>query len=77
MFSARPQTVWFCLPRTHTSASSMLMSMPPAIPASTPAHREPVYSAAAKEKNAPQSITPSMPILITPLFSLIISPSPA
>jgi hypothetical protein len=77
MLSAVPATTWFTPKLTTSSASSALSATAAAIPASNPIIRLPLEYAAASAKNAPASIEPSIPTLITPLCSTSSSPSAA
>src|SRR3954451_19628530 len=51
--------------------------MPAAMPISSPSSHEPVLSAPQIPQNAPMSIMPSRPMLMTPLRSEMVPPSAA
>src|SRR5208282_1259074 len=74
MSSAVPATTWFTARLTISSARIALTARPAAIPAASPRAVDPEKYAAESAKNAPESIAPSMPILMMPLSSTISSP---
>src|SRR5580658_8605303 len=77
MSSAVPATTWLTARLTTSAARIALIATPAAIPAPSPISTLPLKYAAASAKNAPESIAPSMPMLITPLSSTSNSPSAA
>src|SRR5262249_41064068 len=77
MSSAVPATTWLTARLTTSAARIAFSATPAAAPAASPSKVEPEKNAAASAKNAPASIAPSMPLLITPLSSTHNSPSAA
>ena len=75
--SAKPETIWSARRVTEKSAWIRASSPPATIPTSRPMTHEPVTSAPHRPQNAPISIMPSSPMLMTPLRSENRPPSAA
>src|SRR6266542_2709258 len=72
-----PTTIWSAFAFTESSAMIDANTMPAATPHATPRYRSPVAQWTRNEKNAPASMKPSKPMLITPARSAISSPPAA